>query len=355
MSCYHMNVISVKKNSLIRKDGQIADYTERFIGRHSPDFKGYEFYIKENERLKAKGEPYEYKFIPCGVCIGCRAEERKNWALRIELEAKKYKHNYFLTLTYDNNHINIPETWISPKTGEEFYNDGSWTGTLIKEDLTRFMKSIRKWFERDYFHTGTKFYAVGEYGERTQRPHYHILLLNCPELELKPIGDYNRKTINAYYTNERIEKIWGKGFIQIGSVTWESISYTAGYTMKKLFGEVKDEYYAQRGQLPIFAQMSRNPGIAKDYWNTKGINIYDYDEIINSKGQSMKPPRYFDKQLDKINHDYAVAIKKIRAEKNKNETAKRLKVTDIPLAAQYAIEEETAKAKQRAYNRGRIK
>lgn len=54
MSCYHMNVISVKKNSMIRKDGEIADHTEQFIGRHSPEFKGYEFYIKENERLKRK-------------------------------------------------------------------------------------------------------------------------------------------------------------------------------------------------------------------------------------------------------------------------------------------------------------
>lgn len=184
------------------------------------------------------------------------------------------------------------------------------------------MKSIRKWFERDYLHTGCKFYAVGKYGERTERPHYHIILLNCPELELKTIGEYNKRTIHPYYTNERIEKIWGKGFIQIGSVTWESISYTAGYTMKKLFGEVKDEYYAKRGQLPIYAQMSRNPGIAKDYWNAKGLDIYDIDEIINSKGQSMKPPRYFDKLLDKENHDYALAIKTIRAEKTKTKQQK---------------------------------
>lgn len=100
--------------------------------------------------------------------------------------------------------------------------------------------------------------------------------------------------------------------------------------------------------------MSRNPGIAKDYWNAKGLDIYDIDEIINSKGQSMKPPRYFDKLLDKENHDYALAIKTIRAEKNKNETAKKLKVIEIPLAAQYAIDERTAIEKQRIYNRGRI-
>lgn len=364
MSCYHMNVLQVNKNSLVRKDGQISDFTNHIIFSNSPEFKGYEYYIKENERLLKKGEAGAYRFIPCGKCIGCRTEERKNWAIRIELEARQYDHNYFLTLTYDDEHLKFKDYTVSKSEWQSdlpigyskiYTRQDWWNGTLDKQDLRTFIKSLRKYIERDYGMTGLKFYACGEYGSKFQRPHYHLILMNCPEFDLKPIGDMNRYTKDAYCTNDRIQKIWGKGFIQINKATWDSISYTAGYCMKKLFGEVKNEYYAYMGQEPIFALMSRNPGIGRAYYNLNQKDIYDYDEIINSKGKAVKVPRYFDRLLDKEDHRYALGVKEMRDFMSEFETQKRMKITDKTLAEQMKIEEETMKQKQKIYNRERIR
>lgn len=353
-----MNVVSTQADALIRKDGKISNFTHRIIFSNSAEFKGYEYYLKINERNQKRGEPFLYKFIPCGKCIGCRTQERKNWALRIELEAEKYEHNYFLTLTYDNDHLIIPDTMTNEKTGEIYENDGTWTGTLSKKDLSQFIKSFRTYCKREFNHDGIKFYGCGEYGDKekhTFRPHYHIILMNCPELKLEPLNAMNRITKDSYYTNKRIEHIWGKGFITIGKVSWDSISYTAGYTMKKLFGEVRDEYYASKGKIPIFAIMSRNPGIGKEFFNKEGIDMYEVDEIINSKGQSMKPPRYFDKQLDKIDHEYARLVKFKREFISKHENEKRMKQTGKTMQEQMRIDEATAIEKQKRYNRERIK
>lgn len=357
MACYHPNIISYTENGMIRKDGKEADRTNRIIFSNSPEFKGYEYYQKITERNQKNGEPYGYKMIPCGKCIGCRTQERKNWALRLQLEAEKYENNYFITLTYDNQHLNIPDKTINPDTGEIYLNDGTWTGTLSKRDLSNFVHQFKKYCKRNFDHLGVKFYGCGEYGSEsnTFRPHYHLILLNCPKLKLDPIGQYNKKTKDAYYTSERIQHIWGKGFITIGKVTWDSISYTAGYTMKKLFGSLNNEYYYSQGKIPIFAIMSRNPGIGKEYFNKNMIDLYEVDEIINAKGQSMKPPRYFDKLLDKTNHDFARQVKFQRQFITEYQTKLKMAQTGKTIKEQLEIEERTAKQKQKAYNRERIK
>lgn len=356
-----MNIILTQNNALKRKsDNRITDFTHRIIFSNSAEFKGYEYYQKLNKELQKKGEPYQYKTIPCGKCIGCRANERKNWAIRIEKEAKQYKNNYFITLTYNDQNLIIPEYSINKRTGEKYENKDNWrewTGTLNKKDMSQFIKSLRTYFEREYNWQGMKFYGCGEYGEKSERPHYHIILLNCPEIQLDPIGK-NKKTKDCYYTNERIEHIWGKGFITIGKVTWESISYTVGYVSKKLFGNIKEEYYALKGQEPIFANMSRRPGIGRQYFEDNKNKIYDFDEILNSKGQPVQIPRYFDKLMDIGNeedYEYIKAIKRIRNEKAKNEQTKKMSQTTLTIKEQMAIEEKTALEKQKKYNRGRIK
>lgn len=361
-----MNVALIEQNKIIKKDGNLGSFTHEFIPANSPKFKGYEFYMQENKRLEKKGSKSRYKFLPCGKCIGCKAAERKNWAIRLELEAKKYENNYFITLTYNNENLKIPDHYgytIENKeypltsttyvyTNENNWRD--WRGTLDKKDLSRFMDSFRHYLIRKYNWTGCRFYGVGEYGDRYGRPHYHIILMNCPQLQLEPRGQ-NLKTRLPKYTNKEIEHVWGKGFIEIGEVTWESISYVAGYCNKKRYGNDKKKYYGERGQEPIFANMSRRPGIGKEYYNLKGYDIYDFDEIINSKGNPVKPPRYFDKLMDKENHYFMEYIKEAREKKTQEEIEKKLKLTSLNLEQQLKIDEKTAIIKQQRYNRERIK
>lgn len=43
--------------------------------------------------------------LPCNVCIGCRLERARQWAMRCVDEASLYKDNSFLTLTFDDEHL----------------------------------------------------------------------------------------------------------------------------------------------------------------------------------------------------------------------------------------------------------
>ena len=61
---------------------------------------------KQQKQLKKtwfKPYPQTYEMeIPCGRCIGCRLDHASMWATRITMEAKGWKHNCFITLTYNN-------------------------------------------------------------------------------------------------------------------------------------------------------------------------------------------------------------------------------------------------------------
>lgn len=345
--CYHPNILSYHEDGIIRKDGQKGIHRLQIIFCEDDyRFKGYEYYLKENERLKGTG--YGYKLIPCGKCKACRKQEKLTWATRIECEAKQYTNNYFLTLTYDPENITIPDYTINEKTGEIYENNGWWQGTLVKKDLQTFIKSLRKYFEREYNHQGMKYYAAGEYGELNERPHYHIILMNTPELEQHYIGS-NEK--GNYHSNYRIEQIWHKGFITLENVTWDTIAYTAGYCQKKMFGELREEYYKQKGQLPVFAQMSRRPGIGRKYFEKNYKSIYECDEIINSKGMPVRPPSYFDRLMDAGEHDFMQSLKQKRTENAENKIKLKLSKTDLTLKEQLRIEEETAKEMEKKYIR----
>lgn len=98
-----------------------------------------------------------YKTIPCGKCAGCRAAKAKAWADRMILELDHSKKAVFLTLTYDNEHLPVLVN----------VNTGQGTPTLQKRDLQLFLKRLRKAFKGKEL----RYYAVGEYGSRTLRPH----------------------------------------------------------------------------------------------------------------------------------------------------------------------------------------
>ena len=363
MACFHPNIAQYRTNAITKKNGDLGTYVH-IIYASSKDFKGYGYYLRAHKKIqerdkdlmKQQNQEWGYMLIPCGKCLGCAATYRREWALRIDLECRKYAHNYFLTLTYDDEHIKIPKSMKNPSTGEIYYNKGTWIGTLVKEDVTQFLDSLRHHFIRDFNHTGMKFYYCGEYGEKGQRPHYHLLMMNCPELDLTFIGR-NPKTKDHYYTNKRIETIWGKGFITIGKVTWESASYVAGYASKKLFGTVKDTVHSKLGQIPIFANMSRRPGIGQEYFEEHKDEIYSIDSIVTSKGQSVRPPKYFDRlmKMDIGESDVMEKIKKHRRFVADAMTTKRLRNRETSLETMLFNQEEIAKNKQTWYNRGRIK
>lgn len=158
----------------------------------------------EMQKLKMKYKRID--MIPCGRCIGCRLKYSADWATRIMCEAELWENNWFITLTYEDKYLPFG-TGYNVETGEM-------TGTnptLYPEHLTRFMKSLRKRYERQG-HKPIRFYACGEYGSKYERPHYHLCIFNLPINE-DDLKEYKRQNGHIYYTCEWMEKLWGRAIL----------------------------------------------------------------------------------------------------------------------------------------------
>lgn len=143
--------------------------------------------------------PYHHKdrgSFPCGKCYDCKMNRVSGWAFRLEKEAERSSSAFFITLTYDNDHI--------PVTQNKFM-------TVQKEDIQKFFKRLRKQHDKTD-RPAIKYYAAAEYGGETDRPHYHIILFNA--------------------TEEHIQKAWQLGQIHYGTLTGASIQYTLKYICK---------------------------------------------------------------------------------------------------------------------------
>lgn len=174
--------------------------------------------------------------VPCGQCIGCRLERSRDWAVRCVHEAKLYKENCFITLTYDNQHLPA-------------------NGSLVRRDLTNFFKRLRKQYDHKI-----RYFACGEYGDKGQRPHYHAILFNhhFSDRRVFSAGKF------PLYISDQLASLWQFGHSIIGEMSFESAAYTARYCVKKITGKDAREHYGER--LPEFSAMSRRPGIGHDFF-----------------------------------------------------------------------------------------
>ena len=257
---------------------------------------------------KAFKTPIEEEQVPCGKCLACRLNYSKEWAQRCMLEAKEYEHNAFITLTYDPEHISM-KLGANRETGEV-----EMVGTLVPEDLTKFMKDLRRYYKYHFNHDNIRFYACGEYGPQTHRPHYHLIVFNLPIPDKEEF--FTNANHDKVYTSKIIDEIWGKGLTSVGEVTWNSAAYVARYVMKKIKGPNAKDLYEKMGIVPEFVRMSRKPGIARNYYEENKDKIYELDEIImpGKKGvaQVVKPARYYDKLYDLDEPEKMKALKEKR-------------------------------------------
>lgn len=166
------------------------------------------------------------------------------------LEALQYKDNAFVTLTYDNKAL--------PHVGGL---RGVWTGdeplqTLVPKDLQDWLKRYRKILEP----VRIRFYAVGEYGDESNRPHYHVAVFGGPCC-LRGHTERDRSgAIRCCEVCRTVQSTWQLGGVFVGSLTQDSAQYIAGYVTKKM--TAKDDYRL-RGRHPEFARMSLRPGIGQ--------------------------------------------------------------------------------------------
>lgn len=285
---------------------------------------------------------YKYTQINCGKCIGCRLDYSRQWANRGYLESTLWQHNYFVTLTYDDDHLTIPEEMTTSEgityTELEEYE---WKGILVPKDFTQFLKDLRQEMKRKYNHVGVRFMGCGEYGDIGRRSHYHLILFNCPlpeETFYNPRVNWEK---DIYYQNEVIEKCWPHGLSNICEANWNNIAYTARYITKKQNGKESEDFYAMQGEIPEFFRASNHPGIAKGYYDQHKEEIYKYDQILiqNKSGSYwVQPPRYFDRLFEKEYPDQFEEIKKKRQKRTLDQLILKGETTSLTRWEQLQIE-----------------
>jgi len=264
--------------------------------------------------------------VPCGKCENCIRRRRLEWAFRMEAELRFCKTAYFVTLTYNDD--NIPITaYGDPSTGEAI---GGFT--LSKRDFQLFMKRLRKATGDDM----VRYFACGEYGSKTLRPHYHAIIFGLKLDDLVVYSHPQKGDLNyMIYTSEFLQNVWSKtvdgirqpiGHVTVGDVTWETCAYVARYVLKKNYGDAS-AVYSEFNIEPEFVLMSRRPGIGRPYYDDHP-DLMSYDSInitTASGGHQFKAPRYFKKLQER---DDPFAFKK-RNEKLKKagENSKNLKLS----------------------------
>lgn len=222
--------------------------------------------------------------IACGQCIECRLQYSLNWAVRCMNEASSHEVNSFITCTYSDK--KLPED-----------------GSLYYRDFQLFMKRLRK--ESDF---KFKFYMCGEYGETTNRPHYHALLFGCDFSDREFYS--TSRSGEKLYTSELLEGLWQNGFCTVGDVTFESAAYVARYVTKKVTGDKAADHYM--GRVPEFCHMSN--GIGASWLAAHGKYTFDHDHVIIN-GKRAKVPRYYDKSYELVDASKVEAVKKLRVSK----------------------------------------
>lgn len=221
----------------------------------------------------------------------------------------------FLTLTYSDE--NLPANQ-----------------SLCKSELQLFFKRLRKHLQVRKI----RYYACGEYGDQTLRPHYHAVVFGWEPDDLKTSGP-------SRGSSAILEKIWGLGFVSVGPVNYQTCAYTARYVTKKITGPKAASHYQRMhpdtGEIvqvvPEFALMSRRPGIGARYFDDYGHQL-NHDDFIVVNGNKAKVPRYYDKLLERQN---VVLLESKKAERKAR--AKLHKQDNTP--ARLATRMECAQAK----------
>lgn len=272
------------------------------------------------------GDPIE---VPCGKCIGCRLMYSRQWADRCMAESLYHEYNYFLTLTYDDDHVPI-SYYGDPETGEALCAQ-----SLRARDLQLWLKRFRK--ENG---EGIRFYACGEYGGKTFRPHYHVLLFGH---EFKDLCPFRYERGNWYYTSPSLMKSWNLGHSLIGEFSWEAAAYTARYVMKKALGLSAAEY-AQFNIEPEFVRMSRKPGIGKQFYEDHKDELYTFGEVnvqTLKGGRTIRASSYFDRLYDLENHDHLMEIKTRRRDGAVASMESKLQYTSLDKLSYLQVQEDT--------------
>lgn len=227
--------------------------------------------------------------LPCGKCPGCVSKRVSGWSIRLMKEEERCSSSYFVTLTYDTTHAPMVRNGMS----------------LCKEDLQLFFKRLRKYqrkIERrrlieeftpimtkqqlkqllkNYKYGKITYYAVGEYGSKSMRPHYHLILFNTDV--------------------EAVIQAWKKDGKEIGTSHFGTVTEASiGYSLKYISKPSRVPQFPGDQRQPEFALMSKR--IGDNYinennhrWHKSALHERCYIPLPGNKKAPI--PRYYKEKI----------------------------------------------------------
>ena len=243
-----------------------------------------------------------------------------------ELQTTRDQVACYVTLTYADE--NLPEN-----------------GNLSKRDWQLFAKKLRAKFGP------FRFLMCGEYGsdEHTNRCHFHAILfgLDFPDQAFYKKNEHG----DPLFTSATLGKIWAHGTHLIGAVSFDSVSYVAGYINKKINGLKAKAHYTRINkttgevydQVPEFALMSRNPGLGKNWIEKFHPEVYPRDEVLVN-GKLGCPPDFYDRWYE-ANYPAEMAEIKIK----RTRSASKYEEDNCPI--RLAVKKKVFTAKYASYKR----
>ena len=201
----------------------------------------------------------------CGKCLLCRKRRALELSARCVLHASLYKHNMFLTLTYD-------------EKKEGYHN------VFDYKDIQLFKKRLRQHVWRS---KGDRIevFNVHEYGKNGKK-HWHLIVFGfCfPDREVFSYSDGR-----PLFTSCELSEQWPAGFSTIGDVSEASAMYQAQYMEKD---------FSNGNTANSRKSHSKHSGLGKPYF------IEHYRQILSLgfipfSGRKLPVPRYFQKLAHK--------------------------------------------------------
>lgn len=237
----------------------------------------YAPFLKDMKTANFKSRSKLFRPVPCGKCYECKKQKTADWSFRLHTEMKRSFNLLFVTLTYNDHnlphHVKLSDsTYPTTKPYEVTipYLHPHIVPTLVKKDVQDFLKRLR------YYDKGNKkikYYAVGEYGSRFGRPHYHIILYNCSNGLL-------------------INKAWTLGHCYTVPVKHGAIPYVLKYLSKTSLPRLGDP-------LREFSLMSK--GLGSNYLSNNTLAYHNSNVencfITLEGGQKISIPRYLKNKI----------------------------------------------------------
>lgn len=229
-------------------------------------------------------------YVPCGKCPACKMKRVNAWVFRLEQEERRHKSALFVTLTYDDKNIPISKKGFM---------------TLSKNDWQCFIKRLRYVTGDNRGERRVMYYACGEYGPKTVRPHYHAIIFDVFE--------------------DQVFKAWGLGGIKCLPVNANTMAYCCKYICK----DSKIGKYSWDDREKERAFMSKNIGLnyitgpngllqeSKNFWYHR-----DHMEsvVVREGGYKSAMPRYYRDRVFTMEERIAINEKNYEKQKIIEET-----------------------------------